>query len=194
MIPYKHVCSICKKVFFSKFRGQNICSKFCRNSIKREKKYYKCIICNWDTTIEIHHENGKEYPLCPNHHSLLSRGIQNLEEVLKGIVNSPQKPKGYICPIIDLRKKDLNDCPIINGSYKISRPQKTILYQKTNFLYEKLKENNIKEFKYQDLIKLINWKYERVKKHVLKLVKLKKVRYIKFARGGQYNESIFELL
>lgn len=88
-VPYRQVCSICKVEFLTSFRSKKICSKACRRTIKRVKKYRKCAVCGWDATIDVHHENGGEYALCPNHHSLITRGRLNLEEVLAGTIFKP---------------------------------------------------------------------------------------------------------
>lgn len=189
-VPYKHTCSICKKLFFSSQRSHNICSGECRSeaSKRKIKKYRKCIVCGWDATVDVHHENGNEYDLCPNHHSLLTRGKQNLEEVLAGIVNLPKQPRGYICPIIDFRPRDHNDCPIINGTHKF---KKTIKYASKFNFYDKLKGCNLTEFTYRDVAGLLSWKIERVKKHVLILFALDKIAYKSKSIGGRGRESLF---
>lgn len=172
---YKKICTICKKEFITGYKGKNICSKLCRKSIKRNKKYYKCMICNWDATIDTHHENGAEYAFCPNHHSLLTRGKKTLEEVLKGSLYS-------------LRQiKDSNYSTI-----EVTKEPKIFI----NF-YKKLKESDIEYFQYKDIMSATNWKYEKVKKYILGLVKLGKIKYVikdKWGtRGGRGKRINFEL-
>jgi hypothetical protein len=152
--------------------------------------------CNWDATIEVHHEGGKEYNLCPNHHSLLTTGKQNLQEVLAATIKSPEKPKGYICPIVDLRPGDLNDCPIINRSYHYIPKKYSHKKQASEIdlvLYKNLKQNNIKEFTYKSAMESIAWGYAKTKKHILKLIKYKKIKYKKLTSGGKRNIAIFLL-
>ncbi len=165
-IPYKHTCSICGEIFLSKFRSHNICSKTCRNSIKKnKKKYRKCIICGWNATIDTHHEGGEEYNLCPNHHSLLTRGRQNLTELLSGVI--------YYTPRIK------------NQKYVSS-----ILF---NNFYNDIEKSHLQEFRYKDIIALLGWKLCKVKKYVLKLIKLNKIEYIKKVKGGKNQPAIFTL-
>lgn len=150
----------------------------------------RCIICGWDPTTDTHHENGKEYVLCPNHHSLLTRGKQGLEEVLEGIIYSPI---ALICPILEGRFDDLTSCPIINGSYKKTIPTIDISLIAEE-LYQRLKIFKIVEFQYKDIVKLTNWSYEKVKKYVLELEEKDRIKYIKISKGGRCKRVGFKML
>lgn len=91
-IPKK--CTICNKDFLARQKGQNVCSWPCKiirnreNAIKwnRDKRHKKpkgvCFFCKYNKAIDNHHENGKQYTLCPNCHALLSRGYKTFEELL----------------------------------------------------------------------------------------------------------------
>lgn len=98
-------CPICKKIFQcknSKKENKTTCSYSCSNSFFRRKnnngsyidgrslygtkyrticiKHYghKCLLCEWDKNIDVHHINGVHtdnrlenlVPLCPNHHRM----------------------------------------------------------------------------------------------------------------------------
>lgn len=88
-------CTICGESFSPKMAGQNTCSFNCRLIKKRDaaKKYArirrkklpigKCFICGFDKAIDVHHEGGKEYRLCPNHHAMITRGVSTLEILIK---------------------------------------------------------------------------------------------------------------
>ena len=53
-----------------------------KGEITELKQSNKCIICGYFDTVDIHHEGGKEYVLCPNHHAIVTRGILTLQELL----------------------------------------------------------------------------------------------------------------
>jgi len=72
--------------------------------------------------------------------------------------------------------------------------EKTIKNKTARQLYQKIKESNINYFQYKNIVDLTEWKYERVKKHILKLIKLNKIRYSNEAHGGRNNLSVFKLL
>lgn len=63
----------------------------------------------------------------------------------------------------------------------------------TKEFYQKLKEANITVFQYKDIMNIVGWKYERIKKHVLKLVKLCKIVPIGGHFGGGRKQSIFRI-
>ncbi len=60
-----------------------------------------------------------------------------------------------------------------------------------NDLYQKLKETNIETFRYKDIMRITGWKYERVKKHILRLVKSGKIIPMGMHSGGKQKQSIF---
>jgi predicted nucleic acid-binding Zn ribbon protein len=93
--PYKR-CPVCNKMFKSKQWNEITCSDKCKAIRKRlyntnyiRKKRHPntkvcepCIICGYKLTTDTHHESGKTYKLCPNHHALISRGIKTLDELM----------------------------------------------------------------------------------------------------------------
>ena len=94
---YKKICTICNKSYETIYQSKNICSWLCKREKNRQrslirsifnprgKRIYKpCIVCGYKETTDIHHENGKEYVLCPNHHALITRGIKLFPEILRG--------------------------------------------------------------------------------------------------------------
>jgi hypothetical protein len=58
-------------------------------------------------------------------------------------------------------------------------------------LYQKIKAININEFRYKDIVNITQWKYEKVKKYVLLLVKLNKIIPLGGHSGG--NQSTFKI-
>lgn len=70
-------------------------------------------------------------------------------------------------------------------------PEIPIKDKVTKELYQRLKEANIKEFRYKDVMNLTRWKYERVKKHILKLVKEGKIRSYGSHFGGKNRKAKF---
>ena len=63
--------------------------------------------------------------------------------------------------------------------------EKTIKYKTTDALYQQIKDKKITTFQYKDIMYLMNWKYEKTKKHVLRLVKLQRVIPIGNRSGGR---------
>lgn len=64
----------------------------------------------------------------------------------------------------------------------------------TREFYQKLKEANLpKEFKYKDIMKVVDWKYQRIKKHILRLVKLRKIEALECHSGGGSKQGKFRL-
>jgi hypothetical protein len=167
-IPYKKRCTVCNIEFLTFQRGQNVCSKKCRNKLHKTKfePPKKCDVCNWSATIEEHHENGCIYYFCPNHHSLITRGKQTLEEVLKGV------------------------------EYK-SHPDKIqVPLTRTSLLLHEIRKANIIEFQYADITKLMGWEYGLVRKYIQKLVKFNKVIPIGEGHGDIFldEEAKFKML
>jgi len=80
-------CEICKKEFETTRNIKRVCSWKCRQEANREnsrkimrlKRHKKnnqpCIVCGWNFTSDNHHEGGQTIILCPNHHSMITRGI-----------------------------------------------------------------------------------------------------------------------
>ena len=89
-------CPVCNKMFKTNQWNRITCSKKCKDIRKRlyntdfmRKKRHPntrvcepCIICGYKLTTDTHHEGGKTYKLCPNHHALISRGIKTLDELM----------------------------------------------------------------------------------------------------------------
>ena len=71
------------------------------------------------------------------------------------------------------------------------KPEIPIKDKVTRELYQRLKEANIKEFQYKDIMELVGWKYERVKKHILKLAKEDKIRHGGNHFGGKNRKAKF---
>lgn len=69
---------------------------------------------------------------------------------------------------------------------EIIKPEISIKYKRTREFYQKLKEANITVFQYKDIINLVNWKYQRIKKHVLRLVKMNKIISTGGHSGGKH--------
>lgn len=63
-----------------------------------------------------------------------------------------------------------------------------------NDLYKILKEANITTFRYKDVMNITGWKYERVKKHILRLVKDKKAISVGGHSGGKKKQSLFKMV
>jgi hypothetical protein len=79
-----------------------------------------------------------------------------------------------------------------NAKNKIEEKLEISIKSKTtNKLYQKLKEANITVFQYKDITHIVNWKYERIKKHILLLVKLNKIMSIGRHSGGKH--AIFKI-
>lgn len=62
----------------------------------------------------------------------------------------------------------------------------SIKYKRTRELYQTLKKINITVFQYKDIMGIIDWKYERIKKHILRLVKLGIIVPIGEHSGGRH--------
>lgn len=79
---------------------------------------YKCMICNWEIVVDVHHiipvrDGGSNNlnnlaVLCPNHHAMADRGMINPDEltelVASAIAQLPDRP-----PQFDLQSSDLHD-------------------------------------------------------------------------------------
>jgi len=112
MKNYKNKCFICGKEFTTIYRKQNTCSFICRQeknrrftrcymrkkrhpskkikhsfsttSITSSKKVNEaCIICGFNLTTDLHHEDTLEVILCPNHHALITRNIRTFKDLIK---------------------------------------------------------------------------------------------------------------
>lgn len=90
-------CVVCGDFFTAKkMYNTEVCSKTeCCKDLKRsyyrqkmrlrrnanaEKLVCQVIGCGFNLTIDKHHEGGRIYVLCPNHHALISRGIKKIED------------------------------------------------------------------------------------------------------------------
>ena len=90
---YKRICPICKKPFETTHPYKIVCLWPCRKEkarrnslrisrIKRRKKSYPpCEVCGFSETSDLHHEEEKDYILCPNHHALVTRGIKTISQL-----------------------------------------------------------------------------------------------------------------
>lgn len=94
-------CTICDKPFETVIASKRVCSFECKQEKQREcsrrimrelRNSYrksdgqKCSIptCGWNLTIDLHHEKKKSSPLCPNHHSLITRNaVKDIEEIIQ---------------------------------------------------------------------------------------------------------------
>lgn len=75
----------------------------------------------------------------------------------------------------------------------IKKPEIPIKNKITKELYQKLIEANLIEFKYKDAMNIIDWKYERIKKHILRLVKLGKIIPLESHTGGGSKQANFRV-
>jgi len=75
---------------------------------------------------------------------------------------------------------------------KIIEKQEIPIKNKTaEKLFQKIKEANINEFQYKDIVNLTQWEYEKLKKYILLLVKLNKIIPLGKHSGGK--QSIFKI-
>ena len=92
-MEYTKNCSVCGSEFTTVYCRQNVCGFKCKieknrnNSrksmrLKRSRQLgtIKCQVCNWEYSTERHHDGPGVYQLCPNHHSLITRGIKTIED------------------------------------------------------------------------------------------------------------------
>jgi hypothetical protein len=95
----KNKCTICGNDFETKYLNKRVCSFECKQIKQRECSLRamrrlrhqqqtgngeKCVVCGWFLTIDTHHEKMKARPLCPNHHSLITRNVvADIKEILK---------------------------------------------------------------------------------------------------------------
>jgi len=92
--PEVRECTVCKKDFIPNSSAQKVCSYLCRREkarhctrINKEKRKHPeryadyCQICGITENIERHHEAGKEFLLCSNHHKLITYGHPTLKEL-----------------------------------------------------------------------------------------------------------------
>ena len=80
-------------------------------------------------------------------------------------------------------------------------PKKVEIQEKLNTrskpakeLYHKIKESHISIFQYKDIMDLMDWKYKKVQKHILKLVKLRKLQYHIQTAGGRLKNAVFQVV
>lgn len=64
----------------------------------------------------------------------------------------------------------------------------------SNDFYSKLKESKISSFQYADIMTMTGWKYERVKYHIIKLIKAHKIIAVGKNLGGKNQRGIFKLV
>ncbi len=69
-----------------------------------------CEVCGYSETVDIHHEGGlrEEHTLCPNHHSLITRGIKTMGQLLSVAGANPVIPN-----MVD---KSLGPQPVIDAT------------------------------------------------------------------------------
>lgn len=86
---FKQKCTICGLKFETPYESKRVCSFECKQIKKQDcariwrrrhvnsnpKENPPCIVCGWKLTIDTHHEKMKSVPLCPNHHSLITRNV-----------------------------------------------------------------------------------------------------------------------
>ena len=107
------ICPHCSKQFQPNVNQQKFCSITCklehltivmRDRMRRKRhppitgeqiSPYICQVCGYDKTFDIHHEGIDGYVLCPNHHALITRGIEKIESYnIKPLAGLPvKKPK-----------------------------------------------------------------------------------------------------
>ena len=91
---YENICTNCGKKFTHTKKKVNSCSQKCRIEKQRQRtlKYMRnkrrsknkesCVICGYAETIDVHHEKGEKYFLCPNHHALITRKIRTFKDYM----------------------------------------------------------------------------------------------------------------
>lgn len=93
---FNKMCSICEIPFTTTYKNKNICSFACKKEHNRrnsrfyarskrngkKKECLPCEVCGFSETTDQHYESGKVYTLCPNHHALITRNIQTLQQVM----------------------------------------------------------------------------------------------------------------
>ena len=179
--PYKHNCSICGKVYFSFVRSHNICSKDCRSAIKKKEKG-SCEVCGWSLTIDNHHEGGKTYLLCPNHHALLTRGIYNIQElfVSEEVVNKK---------IIEIKEREKVWLML---KYEKEIRSKEEMEKEENFL-NTIRNGGLTEFTYYDLQNIFKYNLQWIKKRVQQYIETNKIQYVTKGGVGRGKTSKFTI-
>ena len=97
-VVYQRECAVCGTAFETIYSRKHICSFGCRQEAvrasgmtgSRERKQRKkdvralrcCVVCGWNETVDLHHDIGATYILCPNHHALITRNIKTIQEML----------------------------------------------------------------------------------------------------------------
>ena len=90
------VCAICGVTFDTINARKKYCSWNCSQESQRDRSRRlmrtrersqrntgSCQVCDFDLTVDLHHEGYREtYLLCPNHHALITRGIKTISELL----------------------------------------------------------------------------------------------------------------
>ena len=106
-VVYQRECAVCGAAFETIYTRKHICSFGCRQEAmrvsgragsKQRKQRRKdarvlrcCVVCGWNETVDLHHDVGATYILCPNHHALITRNITTIQEMLsidKAVDNS----------------------------------------------------------------------------------------------------------
>jgi len=104
-------CTICGGKFTTRYKRQNICSFKCQQvgarerSLIRERRKRKnrknpnCEICGFNEVIDVHHEFGLLFYLCPNHHEIITRNGKTIKDLWK---NCELKYKKLLSKKLDL--------------------------------------------------------------------------------------------
>lgn len=79
------------------------------------------------------------------------------------------------------------------GKEVIKKPEASIKHRVTKEFYQKLTKIDTKEFTYKDIVSITGWKYQRIKKHILRLVKLGKIETLECHSGGGSKQGKFRL-
>jgi hypothetical protein len=89
---YKRKCAVCSLAFETTIARQNICSFKCRQEatrvagrVRKFNQRKPCVVCGWSETTDVHHDMGRTYILCPNHHALITRGLKTIEDLLLNV-------------------------------------------------------------------------------------------------------------
>ena len=113
-IVYQRECAVCGTPFETTYNRKHICSFGCRQEAVRvsgrsgskERKQRRkdiralrcCVVCGWNETVDLHHDIGATYVLCPNHHALITRNLKTIQELLyvdKGVYKAVnESPSG----------------------------------------------------------------------------------------------------
>ncbi len=93
-MEYRKTCTICFKSFKTVYKNQNLCGFECSQKRQRENSklimrkksgklcFLPCVVCG-EKKIEIHHQDGKIFNLCREHHVLVQHKYADLYDLFQ---------------------------------------------------------------------------------------------------------------